>query len=252
MNVAYRSADADTLSRVPDAADVASAVQKALVEADFNVGDRAEPVKSVAGVDKQVEVAGNGTAGRRLSESGPSGTFTITVVAKATELPAISKQVRKLDFGKDVEDALVAAGHTGIARTVGSYSPISVLPGDVMGPLTLEDKPPPETLGGGLNFQDPGEANQSVAEDGFPGWGAAVIVVLLLCCMLPFFCYLYAHFKYGAGKERTWFSWRFTHSNPTLPFLYVPYEDREARWATLYAEKKPMATLDESTAEESI
>ena len=78
-----------TASNIPKAADVASAVQKALVDADFKVGvgDDLEPVKSVASVDK---FTGNGTAGRRLAESATSGTFRITVVAFAPKLPAIS------------------------------------------------------------------------------------------------------------------------------------------------------------------
>jgi hypothetical protein len=247
VSVAYSSSA--TASNIPKAADVASAVQKALVDADFKVGagDDLEPVKSVASVDK---FTGNGTAGRRLAESATSGTFRITVVAFAPKLPAISKAVRTPTFGKGVEDALLAAGHTGIATTIGSYSPITVLEGDVMGPLTLEDKPPPEPAGGGLDFVESEAANQAVADDAVPGWGVFLIVLLLLCCLSPFFCGLYAHFKYGAGKETTWFKYKLSHSNPIWPLGYIPGEDRQALWASLYEEKKPAATLDESTAED--
>ena len=82
------------------------------------------------------------------------------------------------------------------------------------------------------------EANQATSEDAVPGWGVFLIVLLLLCLLSPVFCYLYAHFAYGSGKETTWFKYRFTHSNPTLPFLYVPREDREALLVALLEKRR--------------
>ena len=49
----------------------------------------------------------------------------------------------------------------------------------------------------------------------------------LFCCLPPLFCYIFARFKYGAGKARIFFRVMFSHSNANLPFLYIPLEERE-------------------------
>ena len=337
MTVAYSFAT----SRLPDAADVARAVEKALVDADFKVGDGttvAAPVRSVAGV---------------VSSSGVrSETFTITLVALATELQRIDGAFRTPAFGIKVAASLREAGKVDI-----SDKPVTVVGGSVMSDPTLETTPrtgtedvvvltltasgsvddypddvksslqqnvsnaagvsksfvaiavaaasvritatitvpastsadavraslastfgtaaaasaalgitieeeptltiiitPPAGDGsdGGGRLAPLAEsegANQSVADDAVPGWGVFLIVLLLLCCLGPLFGYLYAHFKYGAGKEATWFKWRFSHSNPTFPKGYTPREDREALRLALYEEKKPAATLDEDAGD---
>ena len=186
--------------------------------------------------------------GRRLSESDQSGTFTITVIAFAPELQPISKAVRTPDFGDKVAQFLRDAGARDISDTTATFSPVTVVGGDVVGPNTLEKKPRTEPVGGDLAPPTKTEgADQSVADDAVPGWGVFLIILLLLCCLWPLFCYLYVHFKYGAGKEATWFKYVFSHSNPTLPFLYFPREEREELRVALYEEKKPMG---ESAAED--
>ena len=223
-----------------------------------------EPVKSVAGVDKEAGGAGGAGAGggtvtdggagvgRRLSESDQSGTFTITVIAFAPELQPISKAVRTLDFGNKVAQFLRDAGARDISDTTATFNPVTVVGGDVVGPNTLEKKPRTEPVGGDLAPPTKTEgADQSVADDAVPGWGVFLLILLLLCCLSPLFCYLYVHFKYGAGKEANWFKYIVSHSNPTLPFLYIPREDREALRVALYEEKKPAATLEESATEDN-
>ena len=267
MRIAYSGAT----SRLPEAADVARAVETALVDAKFKVGDgmtTVEPVKSVAGVDKEASGAGGAGGaggvgagvGRRLSESDQSGTFTITVIAFASELQPISKAVRTPDFGDKVAQFLRDAGARDISDTTATFSPVTVVGGDVVGPNTLEKKPRTEAGGGDLAKTDEpvgGDlaktegADQSVADDAVPGWGVFLLILLLLCCLSPLFCYLYVHFKYGAGKEANWFKYIVSHSNPTLPFLYIPREDREALRVALYEEKKPAATLEESATEDN-
>ena len=56
--------------------------------------------------------------------------------------------------------------------------------------------------------------------------------------MTPIFCYVYARLKYGAGKEGTFFKYMLSHSNPALPILYTPHEEREKIRLKLYTEKK--------------
>ena len=250
MRIAYSGAT----SRLPEAAEVARAVEKALVDATFKVGDgmtTVEPVKSVAGVNKE---AGGAGVDRRLSESDQSGTFTITVIAFASELQPISKAVRTPDFGNKVAQFLRDAGARDISDTTATFSPVTVVGGDVVGPNTLEKKPRTEPVGGDRTEPPLAKtegADQSVADDAVPGWGVFLLILLLLCCLSPLFCYLYVHFKYGAGKEANWFKYIVSHSNPTLPFLYIPREDREALRVALYEEKKPAATLEESATEDN-
>ena len=63
----------------------------------------------------------------------------------------------------------------------------------------------------------------------------------LFCCLPPLFCYIFARFKYGAGKARIFFRVMFSHSNANLPFLYIPLEEREKIRLELYEEKKDLA-----------
>ena len=120
-------------------------------------------------------------------------------------------------------------------------------------PIAPAAADPPVGGGQGLDnragLAEANEAAQAVSEDAVPGCGVFLIVLLLLCLLSPVFCYLYAHFVYGSGKETTWFKYRFTHSNPTLPFLYVPREDREALLVSLLEkEKTPAASLEQEQA----
>merc|ERR1712086_41032 len=39
-------------------------------------------------------------------------------------------------------------------------------------------------------------------DDDFPGWGVFLILVLVLICVSPIFCYIFARFKYGRLKLR--------------------------------------------------
>ena len=65
--------------------------------------------------------------------------------------------------------------------------------------------------------------------------------ILFLLCWSPLFCYIFARFKYGAGKARIFFRVLFSHSNANLPFLYIPLEEREKIRLELYEEKKDLA-----------
>jgi hypothetical protein len=204
-----------------------------------------------------------------------SDTFRITVEGFGPLLQRISSVIRTFDFLKSVADKLRADGRTSVNRATNAYSPVRVegrgWSSDADGkPIPNLDNttflyrpeieyvlnnatvlPPPDNVGApGLNFVESGESNQAVADDAVPGWGVFLIVLLLLCFLSPLLCYLYAHFKYGAGKEVKWFKYKLSHSDPVWPFGYVPREDRDALRASLYEEKKPIATLDESTAED--
>jgi len=81
-------------------------------------------------------------------------------------------------------------------------------------------------------------SNQSTNEEEVSGGGIFLIILLVLVCVMPIFCYVYARLKYGAGKEGTFFKYMLSHSNPALPILYTPLEEREKIRLKLYTEKK--------------
>ena len=260
-----------TTDRRPNADDIAAAIELALGDVDFTQGRRLQSGESVAQPIKFVEAVKLDDAAQVSSE-----TFRITVGGFGPLLQRISTVIRTFDFLKSVSDKLRGLGKTSVLRASTVYSPVQV-EGQGWGtgsdgkPIPVTDgtfpyrpvfeydqfnataSPPsqPRTdLGGPVGIAEERESNQSVADDAVPGGLVFLIILLLLCCLSPLFCYLYAHFKYGAGKEATWFKYIFSHSNPTLPFLYVPREDREALRVALYEEKKPAATLEESTTED--
>jgi len=258
-------------NRLPNEDDVASAVKTALARASapgfsggFKTGDGqsiAEPVTSVSAVCK-TDLC-KAAPGRRLQTVvDRSDTFTVTVVAFAPALQPISKAVSEVSFGDAVSNELRSTeGAVDVEAPGANYHPVTVQGDIVMGELVAKDKSTPPTPGGGggggggptldnrAGLAEANEAAQATSEDAVPGWGVFLIVLLLLCLLSPVFCYLYAHFVYGSGKETTWFKYRFTHSNPTLPFLYVPREDREALLlALLEKEKTPAASLEQEQA----
>jgi hypothetical protein len=261
-------------NRRPNAAYVQAAVEHALGKVDFTQGRRLQLGESVAQPIKSVVVEKLEGASLDYSD-----TFRITVEGFGPLLQRISSVIRTFDFLKSVADKLRADGRTSVNRATNAYSPVRVegrgwssdAAGKPIPNLAPSDDgttflyrpeieyalnnatvlPPPDNVGvPGLDFEEGGESNQSVADEAVPGWGVLLIVLLLLCFLSPLLCYLYAHFKYGAGKEVKWFKYKLSHSDPVWPFGYVPREDRDALRASLYEEKKPIATLDESTAED--
>ena len=242
---------------------VASAVQTVLDGGGFKTGNGetiAKPVTSVTAVCK-TDLCKTAPGRRLQGVVDRHDDFTVTVVAFAPALQPISKAVREVSFGDEVSKQLrTTEGATDVAEASGNYHPVTVEGDIVMGDLVAKDKssppssPPPAARGDagqGLetaSLAEANEANQAVSEDAVPGWGVFLIVLLLLCLLSPVFCYLYAHFMYGTGKESTWFKYRFTHSNPTLPFMYVPREDREALLVSLLEKEKPAANLEQEQA----
>ena len=105
----------------------------------------------------------------------------------------------------------------------GDSGPANELPGEIASDQTQKD----ESLDGGIIF---------------------LIILLVLCFLCPLFCCCFARGRYGAGKERLFFKFKFSHSNPTFPAFYIPYEDREKMRAELYSkgsEKQDAPVLDQ-------
>jgi len=112
--------------------------------------------------------------------------------------------------------------------------------------------PPPASNGDGGTNQgvipdDVGSA-QTNKDESLNGGIIFLIILLVLCFLCPLFCCCFARGRYGAGKERLFFKFKFSHSNPTFPAFYIPYEDREKMRAELYSkgsEKQDAPVLDQ-------
>ena len=85
-----------------------------------------------------------------------------------------------------------------------------------------------------------------------PGWAVFLIVLLILCCLWPLCCCCYARNKYGEGNVNLWFRYRMTHSNPTLPFLYMPREDRDRIRKQLYKEESEQLSSGADVKQEKV
>jgi hypothetical protein len=232
-------------SRLPNQNDVASAVVAALTTKGYPEGNglsTAEPIQSVKGKVKD---------GRRRMqfEYGPPLEFTMTLVAFGPMVQEISEVVRVLDFREDVSKALVAAGKASVYKTQGSTHPDAVEVTPAMGtPIPAifylvsapPSAPPPRrvTTGGPI-----GEvaSDQTANDEGLNGGIIFLIVLLVLCCLWPLFCVCFANFRFGPGKERLWFKYFFSHSNPVFPAFYIPQEDRDKMREELYLKKKDAA-----------
>ena len=92
------------------------------------------------------------------------------------------------------------------------------------------------------------ESAQTKKDESLNGGIIFLIILLALCFLCPLFCCCFARGRYGAGKERLFFKFKFSHSNPTFPAFYIPYEDREKMRAELYSkgsEKQDAPVLDQ-------
>ena len=214
-------------NRSLDEGDFAAAVIVALDAAGYTLGNGLTIEEPVLSVEADRKEAGTSPTSRRLQMAGgASATFTIQIVAFGqTSVNAISKVVRAADFGDSIAEALVDAGFTSVR------GPVEIAPEQDI-EFTLKPMPSPPPTGATPPLLDtPG--SDVINADTTNGWAAgagwAVIlgILLFLCCLWPFLCFVYAHCKYGAGKERTWARYMFSHSNPTYPFLYIPREERE-------------------------
>jgi hypothetical protein len=229
-------------SLLPNQDDVASAVVAALTTAGYPEGDglsTAEPVQSVKGKVKD---------GRRRMQfdTGAPLEFTMTLVAFGPMVQKISEVVRVLDFREDVSKALLAAGKASVYRTQGNTHPDAVVVTPAEGtpiPATfyLVSAPPSAPPPRGGTTTPPingGGSDQTANDEELNGGIIFLIVLLVLCCLWPLFCVVFAIVRFGPGKERLWFKYIFSHSNPVFPFFYIPQEDRDKMREELKSKKK--------------
>jgi len=257
--------------RRPEPAAVAAAVKVALADPKINypLGDglsRAGPVKSVEATRTET----TDTTARRLSEvpdtcpsSARECTFRLTLVAFGPLLQLISKAITELDFSNAVVNALRASGSTSVEKnteeeTLADGTIVPAKSGaEVVSvePITFaqEDAPspsPPRSNQANLDADNTGSNISDKEAESLGGGIIFLIILLLLCFLCPLLCCCFARGRYGPGKERLYFKFKLSHSNPTFPAFYIPYEDREKMRVELYTkssdtEKQDTSVLDD-------
>ena len=70
------------------------------------------------------------------------------------------------------------------------------------------------------------ENAQTATEEAFPAYGLALLAVVGLLILCPVAICCYAKARYGS-ESSSWLRWKCSHSNPTVPLLYVPKDIRE-------------------------
>jgi hypothetical protein len=139
-------------------------------------------------------------------------------------------------FDMEIDPPVEVVGEVSYPSGRGSLQDVSPAP-----------SPPPSNDGGGVIPDDEGSA-QMKKHESLNGGIIFLIILLVLCFLCPLFCCCFARGRYGAGKERLFFKFKFSHSNPTFPAFYIPYEDREKMRAELYSkgsEKQDAPVLDQ-------
>lgn len=239
-------------ARQPTGVSVASAVETVLATNGFKKGSGSnadEPVKAVAAQNSIF-------VGRRLTEESvfPSMDFTVTIQAFGPKLQEIGEAVPKKQFFISLQRELIKQGKTSV-RDVDepillpkdSSTPVTFtfhdadwpeLPQSTDGKPTTTPTPTPTPGGPDQGPINDDSSDVKTGEEELGGGIIFLIVLLILCCLWPFFCCIFARFKFGAGKEMLWMRFVLSHSNPTLPILYIPREDRQALRKRLYDEKQ--------------
>jgi len=145
----------------------------------------------------------------------------------------------------------VKAGEVSYPDGPGSLQDASPAPSPPPGAAAAASPPPPSNGDGGTNpgvIPDDEGSAQTKKDESLNGGIIFLIILLVLCFLCPLFCCCFARGRYGAGKERLFFKFKFSHSNPTFPAFYIPYEDREKMRAELYSkgsEKQDAPVLDQ-------
>ena len=139
---------------------------------------------------------------------------------------------------KSVAPVAVAADTISWSFDVELGAPLEVV-GEDKFTFALQDAPSPSPPRGRQPSLDE-DIGSAISEKDAESLGGGIIFAItlfLLCFLPPLLCYCFARGRYGAGKEQLYFKFKLSHSNPTFPALYIPYEDREKMRAELSTKK---------------
>ena len=193
-------------------------------------------------VDAPDNAADAQSAAKKLSATTPEG-----VELLETALRSGSGSV------KSVAPATVAADTISWSFVVELAAPLEVVGEDKFN-FTLQDalspSPPPGNLGG---LDEAG--GSAITDKAAESLGAGIIfaiILFLLCFLTPLSCFCFVRGRYGVGKEQLYFKLKLSHSNPTFPALYIPYEDREKMRAELHTKKPAPEKQDTSVLDDDM
>ena len=193
-------------------------------------------------VDAPDNAADAQSAAKKLSATTPEG-----VELLETALRSGSGSV------KSVAPATVAADTISWSFVVELDAPLEVVGEDKFN-FTLQDalspSPPPGNLGG-LD-EAGGSAITDKEAESLGGGIIFAIILFLLCFLTPLSCFCFVRGRYGVGKEQLYFKLKLSHSNPTFPALYIPYEDREKMRAELHTKKPAPEKQDTSVLDDDM
>jgi len=150
-------------------------------------------------------------------------TFAVEIVARAEHSDAVAKQINEPNF----KTTLASSDHLGTSVLFEDIKPIAYSSVNVAPPAvaaTPAPTPEPKQLKG------LGESNISSAPDERGYWAFLPGGLFLLC---PLLVYIYARYRYGAGKTYKWLRWKCSHTNPVTPILYLPKDVKERMRAEL-------------------
>jgi hypothetical protein len=152
---------------------------------------------------------------------------------------------------KLVANATVAADTISWSFDVELDAPLEVV-GEDKFTFALQDVPSPSPPRSRRPSLDE-DVSSAISDNGTESLGGGVIfliILLLFCFLCPLLCYCFARGRYGVGKERLYFKFKLSHSNPTFPAFYIPYEDREKMRADLYTKKSDTEKQDTSVLDD--
>jgi len=150
-------------------------------------------------------------------------TFDVEIVTRAEHSDAVAKQITEPTF----KTTLASSDHLGTSVTFEDIKPVAYSSVNVAPPAvaaTPAPTPEPKQLKG------LGESNISSAPDERGYWAFLPGGLFLLC---PLLVYIYARYRYGAGKTYKWLRWKCSHTNPVTPILYLPKDVKERMRAEL-------------------
>ena len=152
---------------------------------------------------------------------------------------------------KSVAPVAVAADTISWSFDVELGAPLEVV-GEDKFTFALQDAPSPSPPRGRQPSLDE-DIGSAISEKDAESLGGGIIFAItlfLLCFLPPLLCYCFARGRYGAGKEQLYFKFKLSHSNPTFPALYIPYEDREKMRAELSTKKSDTEKQDTSVLDD--
>ena len=191
------------------------------------------------------------------------------VISKATtaidSAALVSAQIEDGSSYKTDLDAATADAGAVLATATDSYDDLVAVQGAAEEPptvstavittqlVTVSPSPPSPsvpTLGGSDTAGDINEGTESAitTSSSDNSWVAAVVVCLFLFVVVPIGVYMYARSRYP-GQEGTWLKLKVTHSNPSIPFLYMNKEVRDQLEKEV---RSSSAVLRGSTAEATL